>query len=400
MKLKGKGTDYPDSVIAWKDFLKRQTSYDVPQLTSKDIACVLHTSGTTGLSKGVQLSNRAFNTIAIEYRYGGMKFEAGDTLLNQVPPFLAYNIAMATHLPLTLGMEIIMLPDYQPHKFAENMLKLKPNHGVAGPADWGNFLDYKGKADYDLSFLKMPGSGSDAMQVKDKLSVNELLMSHGAKFPVMEGYGLTEACSAACTNVPQCDVLGSMGIPLCKMTFCVWDDESNVELEYGQVGEICIAGPSLMSGYKNRPVETEEVLRVHEDGQTWLHTGDLGYLDENGCLFLEGRLKRIIVRHDGIKVVPSNLEKVILEDVRVIGCCVVGMADPDHRQGQVPIAFVATDVSPEGEDAAQLANELRSLCSNALAPDYQPYAFRLINALPLTPNGKVDYRELERMATP
>lgn len=398
MKLKTKRSTYPASVITWKSFLKRQKPYDASDLTGEDIACVLHTSGTTGLSKGVLLSNRAFNTIAIEYRYGGMKFETGDTLLNQVPPFLAYNIAMATHLPLTLGMEIIMLPDYQPHKFAENMLKLKPNHGVAGPADWGNFLDYKGKPDYDLGFLKMPGSGSDAMQVKDKLAVNELLVSHGAKYPVMEGYGLTEACSAACTNVPQCDVLGSMGIPLCKMTFCIWDNDSGTELACNQEGEICIAGPSLMSGYKNRPSETADALKVHDDGVMWLHTGDLGYLDENGCLFLKGRLKRIIVRHDGIKVVPSNLEKVITENPLVRGCCVVGMADPDHRQGQVPVAFVTTDVSPEGEAAAQLMGELGALCGNALASDYQPYAFQLIDSLPLTPNGKVDYRELERRA--
>ena len=123
-----------------------------------------------------------------------------------------------------------MLPDYRPDKFARNMLKYRANHTAAGPADWCNFLNdsrlFKNKK---LSYLKTLGSGSDTMRVEEKRAVNRLVEAHGCQSHVMEGYGMTEVGSAACTNLPQCDVEGSVGDPLPKMTFCIWDNENNVE---------------------------------------------------------------------------------------------------------------------------------------------------------------------------
>lgn len=322
-----------------------------------------------------------------------MEFEKCDKLLNQVPPFLAYNLIMATHLPLILHMTVVMLPDYQPNKFAENIMKLKPNHAVAGPADWNNFLENPNTRKADFSFLKTMASGSDTMRAKNKQAVNELVRDRGGKYGVMEGYGMTEIGSAACTNVPQCDVLGSVGIPLSKNNFCIYDNDEDKELTYNKIGEICMSGPTVMSGYFNNPEETDNILKKHKDGTVWLHSGDLEYISEDGCIFLEGRLKRIIIRHDGIKVSPFSIEKLVMKHTNIESCCVVGAFDTEHQRGQVPMVYC---VFKEAND--QTLKEIQELCERELSANYVPYDYKVLDSLPLTPNGKVDYRALEQMA--
>lgn len=141
----------------------------------------------------------------------------------------------------------------------------------------------------------------------------------------------------------------------------------------------------------NNPGETDKVLIRHADGILWLHSGDLGHMDENGNVFLEGRLKRLIVQHEGFKIPPVVLEETICKHPTVSACCVVGMPDREHGFGQLPVAFVVLH-----ENAKLEENELRKLCERELAPKYQPREYRIVPALPLTANGKVDYRLLEK----
>ena len=385
-------------VLKWRQFCKlgaRGARPAVPPASADDVACILHTSGTSGPSKGVMLTNRNFNAMTVQYRHCGLPFEAGDTFLNQVPPFLAYNAILATHLPLVLGMKLVLLPDYEPHRFSANVRRIKPNHVVAGPADWGNFLDDVPGEGEDLSFLKTLASGSDTMRPEAKVAVNELLGERGCRYGIIEGYGMTEVGSAACTNLPQCDVPGTLGVPLPKMSFCACDPETGEELSYGEAGELCFTGPTLMKGYWNEERATAEAMRVHADGLAWMHSGDLGSVDADGLVRLEGRLKRIIVRHDGLKASPFAIERAVLSCEGAAECCAVAMPDAGRPQGSLPVAFV---VLADGADESSVRRELAALCERELPEYARPADLRFIAELPLTPAGKVDYRELEHRA--
>ena len=395
MKIKAKKLDMPDCAMDWKAFLKLSGKRVDIVGAADDVACIFHTSGTTGMPKGVMLSNCAFNAMALNIKGSGLRCVPGEVMMNQVPPFLAYNALCTTHLSLVEHFQMILLPDYRPDKFASNTIKLKPNYLVAGPADWSNFLVEPALKDkpVDLSFLLSLISGSDSMSQKSKDAVNALIRKNGCTVKIQEGYGMTEIGAGACANVPQRNIDGSVGIPLPLNNFCIYDNENDQELPYGESGEICMSGPTVMKGYYKMPEETANILRKHKDGTLWLHSGDSGYISEDGNLYLEGRLKRIIIRHDGIKVSPFSLEKTIMKHKNVSACCVVGQFDEEHQMGQVPIAFIVLKEYNE-----TTITEVKQLCEQGQSTNYLPHSYKVLETLPLTPNGKVDYRALEKMA--
>lgn len=389
-------------VLKWDEFVKGRfnealtdsaISRDTPPL-GDDAACVFHTSGTTGVPKGVVLPSRSFNAMVEQYRVCGLGFEQGDSFLNQVPPFLAYNTILALHLPLSLGMKVIMLPAYEPEKFASILQTHRPNHIVAGPQCWRNVLESKGVLT-DASFLKTLASGGDSMRVEEKRAVDKHLKDLGCEFQIVEGYGMTEVGSAATTNLPQTNVYGSMGIPLPMTSVCIYDNEASSTKSVEEEGEVCISGPTVMTGYFANEAETNAVLKRHSDGASWIHTGDLGYLDGDGRLYLSGRLKRMIISHEDMKIPPFPIEKAILEESGVADCCVVGVPDVEHGHGQVPYAFVElTHELPEAELSILRERLVAKLPSWAI-----PVGFEAIEGLPVTQNGKVDYRRLEQIAS-
>lgn len=381
--------------IRWEKFKATHRNGAITMNRNPDlVACIAHTSGTTSRPKGVMLTSRQINSLVSQYVSIGFEHGDNDTLLNQVPPFLAYSF-LSFHFPFALHMCIRLLPDYRPDEFAANLMKFKPNHVFAGPGDWANLISPKHNRHTDYSSLKSLASGSDHLDEKAKRAITEVLRKGGCQNNILEGYGMTECCSAAATQLPTHIVENSVGIPLPKNIFCIYDNDRNTELPYDMIGEICMCGPSVMKGYFNDPEETDNVLRKHEDGKLWLHTGDIGTLDCDGNIFLMGRKKRIIIRFDGIKIYPLNIEKTVLKHPAVRACCAVGMPDTVRGRGAVPVIYV---VLKEKYDSIVAEEELKSICKKELAENYQPQAYHFIECLPLTPNGKVDYRALEKLA--
>ncbi len=390
------------SYIKWKDFEKKglkstKESNYVPK--PQDPACIVHTSGTTGIPKGVVLPNKSFNAMVLEYDDVIVKAKLGDKILCQVPPFLAYSAIMALHLPLSLGVTLEMLPDYSPEKFADNIYKHKTAHAVAGPADWSNFLTDKKVPKRDYSFLVTMGSGSDKIDTNTRHKIDETLAKSGCKHRVFEGYGMTEVGSAAVTNLPYYIVDESVGIPLVKMNAMVYDNEAECELPYGSIGEICLSGETMMKEYYKNPEATAETIRLHSDGNYWVHSGDYGYIDENGNLFLKGRIKRIIVNHEGFKISPLDIEKVLINTNLVSDCCVVGVDDIQYGCGAVAVANVVLSPEASCEDPAEIESQLRFVCEKALTERYRPERIVIREELPRTDVGKIDYRSLEKICT-
>ena len=205
---------------------------------------------------------------------------------------------------------------------------------------------------------------------------------------------MTEVCAGITGTVDKCNELGSVGIPFVFSTVSIFDVDSGKELPYNEIGEVCITGPSVMLGYYGNEQETQAIIRRHSDGKAWVHSGDMGYMSENGSLFILGRLKRIIIRYDGVKVFPIMIENALLTHSAADSCCVVGMDDPEHSQGKLPLVHIVLKAEYR-KDIAKVKQELAAVCQKELPEYAQPAEYKFRDSLPLTPIGKVDYRALE-----
>ena len=392
---------YASNVIRWKQFIKGgegQSTASEPY--DPDHACVVvHTGGTTGSPKGVMLTDDCFNGIALQFQAYPKLFHRGQKLMNVMPPFIAYGFACGIHLPLVLGFTVIIIPNLDPAKLGSLVLKHKPEHMFGVPTHYQQLASDPKLRDKDLSFIINYAAGGDSLSRGAEQTVNDFLAAHGARYPIAKGYGMTEVSSAATVAAGLDNKPGSVGIPMVNTVVAAFEPGTDQELPIGQRGELCISGPCLMKGYYNKPEETAILLRRHPDGRVWAHTGDMGYLDEDGFVFLDSRIKRMIIRHDGFKVFPSMIENVVSRHPAVHQCSVVGCTDKDHTQGRLPFVYIVLKADTTAKKK-QVIRELERMCAEELPEYVQPVAYKFISSMPMTPVGKVDYRQLEADISP
>ena len=392
---------YASNVIRWKQFIKGgEGQSTAAEPYDPDHACVVvHTGGTTGSPKGVMLTDDCFNGIALQFQAYPKLFHRGQKLMNVMPPFIAYGFACGIHLPLVLGFTVIIIPNLDPAKLGSLVLKHKPEHMFGVPTHYQQLASDPKLRDKDLSFIINYAAGGDSLSRGAEQTVNDFLAAHGARYPIAKGYGMTEVSSAATVAAGLDNKPGSVGIPMVDTVVAAFEPGTDQELPIGQRGELCISGPCLMKGYYNKPEETAILLRRHPDGRVWAHTGDMGYLDEDGFVFLDSRIKRMIIRHDGFKVFPSMIENVVSRHPAVHQCSVVGCADKDHTQGRLPFVYIVLKADTTAKKK-QVIRELERMCAEELPEYVQPVAYKFISSMPMTPVGKVDYRQLEADISP
>ena len=391
---------YKSNVLHWKDFIAagQNQSTNAEPYDPQHTCVVVHTGGTTGSPKGVMLTDKDFNSIAQQFGAYEKLFRRGQKLMNIMPPFIAYGYACGVHLPLVLGLTVVIIPNLDPAKLGLLIWKHKPEHLFGVPAHYQQMAASPLLKNKDLSFIRNYAAGGDAITVGAEQTVDAFLKEHGAEFPLAKGYGMTEVSSAATAAAGTVNKVGSVGIPLVNTVVSVFEPGTENELPIGERGEICISGPAVMKGYYNKPNETAILLHRHADGKLWAHTGDIGYMDEDGFVFLNSRIKRLIIRHDGFKVFPSMIVNVISRHPAVQQCSVVGCTDRDHVQGRLPFVYVVLE--PEADKKKrQIQRELRQLCREELPEYVQPVGYKFISEMPFTPIGKVDYRKLEEEIT-
>ena len=392
---------YASNVIRWKQFIKGgEGQSTAAEPYDPDHACVVvHTGGTTGSPKGVMLTDDCFNGIALQFQAYPKLFHRGQKLMNVMPPFIAYGFACGIHLPLVLGFTVIIIPNLDPAKLGSLVLKHKPEHMFGVPTHYQQLAADPKLRDKDLSFIINYAAGGDSLSRGAEQTVNDFLAAHGARYPIAKGYGMTEVSSAATVAAGLDNKPGSVGIPMVNTVVAAFEPGTDQELPIGQRGELCISGPCLMKGYYNKPEETAILLRRHPDGRVWAHTGDMGYLDEDGFVFLDSRIKRMIIRHDGFKVFPSMIENVVSRHPAVHQCSVVGCTDKDHTQGRLPFVYIVLKAGITAKKK-QVIRELERMCAEELPEYVQPVAYKFISSMPMTPVGKVDYRQLEADISP
>ena len=380
--------------VAWKKIkaLKTGNTTD-PRKYEKGLpVLIMHTGGTTGKPKGVLFSDDSYNHLNDQFNYYSMQPDTGDVALNIMPPFIAYGMAVGIHEFLCCGCKVILIPAFDPNKFDRLIEKYKPQHFWGVPTHLDGLRFSKRIQEMDLSFLVTAGVGGDALKTDSETILNRFLSDHGCKYGVVKGYGMTEVNSAVCACTGELNKIGSVGIPLVHTIISVFVPGTQQELKYGEQGEICIQTPTRMLGYLNNEQETKQVMQVHADGKTWIHSGDIGYVTEDGFVYILDRIKRMIIREDGFKVYPSVIENVICECKGVLDCAVVGIRNEQYSQGVNPIAFITVQYGYSDEE---IIDEIRKACEKKLA-DYQiPTEIKVIKEMPLTKVGKIDYRALE-----
>ena len=392
---------YKSNVIHWKDFIAqgKDQSMNAEPYDPQHACVVVHTGGTTGSPKGVMLTDNNFNGIAMQFSACDTLFSKGQSLLNIMPPFIAYGYACGVHLPLVLGFTVIIIPNLDPAKLGSLVLKYKPEHMFGVPAHYQQLAADPKLRDKDLSFILNYAAGGDSIARGAEQTVNDFLAAHGVRYPMAKGYGMTEVSSAATVAAGADNKPGSVGIPMVNTIIAAFEPGTEKELPIGERGELCISGPTTMKGYYNKADETAMILRRHPDGRIWVHTGDIGYLDEDGFVYLDSRIKRLIIRHDGFKVFPSMIENVVSRHPAVHQCSVVGCTDKDHVQGRLPFVYIVLKADTTAKKK-QVIRELERMCTEELPEYVQPVAYKFIPSMPMTPVGKVDYRQLEADISP
>ena len=391
----------PENFMDWNGFMQYAEGVHAEHITDRahDCCIIVHTGGTTGPSKSVMLSDHDLNAISWEMKKTQMnRINSGhDSVLNIMPPFIAYGFGYGVHLPLCNYMTSIIIPALEAEQLGGLIRKYKPQEITGVPYHYQTLMQDKKMNGVDLSFLTKPCCGGDMLAVPIEKEINAWLKAHNAPYPVIKGYGMTElsACATACAL--DMNKLGSVGIPNGGFIIAAFDPETGEELNCGEIGEICIHGPTIMMGYYNNPEETAHVIRTHKDGLPWVHTGDIGYVDEDGFVFLNGRAKRMFMDWFGFKIFPAAIENVmaLCEDVEYT--CVVPVQNTENIRGYVPFAFYA--VKPACKKSEQELNaEITAICKKELPEYMQPKFLKKLDEMPRTPIGKTDFVALEKKA--
>ena len=381
-----------DNVMLWKDFEKLDSTIEtISQKNSEDTALIVHSSGTTSVPKGIKLSNKNVNSIAFQYSKTSLDIKEKDKFLSVIPAFASFGVVASINLPFSLSMENIILPLVNDKIFVNSVKKYKPNFTLTIPANIVSMM--KQDKINDLSFFKGPGCGGYSLDKNKEKEVNEYLKSHNCPSPMLMGWGMSELSSTATLETKECSKLSSSGIPLIKNVVSIFKPKTDEELKYYEEGEICVTGPSVMQGYLNNEEKTKNTIRMHSDGKLWLHSGDIGYMDEDGRLYPIDRLERMIIRGtDGFKIFPQKLEDVITKHELVDSCVVVGFPG---ENGVYPKAYLVLNEGCQ-QYKDKIINEVKEICKKNLSIRAIPDEFEIIEELPYTKMGKPDYKKLER----
>lgn len=379
-------------VIRWREFRALHKCGHNFRIRRKanDPAVILYSGGTTGTSKGIVLTNLNFNALGQQVIAANPMFRPGDKMLSAMPIFHGFGLGVCIHTMLSQGGRCILVPRFTPKSYAKDLVKNRCNFIAGVPTLYEALLRLNDMDGADLSCLKGVFSGGDSLSVELKKKLDKFLYDHKATIQVREGYGTTETVTACCLTPAHMYKEGSIGLPFPDTYIKIVKPGTDEELPYGEQGEIVLAGPTVMKEYMGHPEETAQTLRTHSDGLTWVYTGDLGTMDNQGFIYFKGRAKRMIVT-SGYNVYPAQLENILDAHKLVQMSCVIGV--PDSYKMQKVKAFVK--LVPGAKPNEETKQILMDYCRKHIAKYAMPYDIAFKEDMPKTLVGKVAYRVLE-----
>lgn len=371
-------------IATYTGLLKLGSSVDTQHVgNGSDIVCYMHSGGTSGQPKIVKLSNDAFNNVR-----DGMfamyhpDVQSGYYNLATLPVFHAYGLCAAMHGPLTVGYSLILVPQFKPKTVARLMRKYNVKVWSVVPAMLKKMLalgcfDHMGLKNLDVIWC-----GGDVCDEQLVEKIDAILAKYGSRAQLMRGYGLTEVCGVCIVNNYDHYRKGSCGHPMPGNCCEIWDDDANT-MPVGQVGEIAVSGGGVMSGY----LEGEDCI-VQKNGKIWVKTGDVGYVDGDGYLYVVDRKKRSL-KIAAVNVFPSQIENCVKKLSFIAEACAVGYKYNDKQYVKV---FVTLSTPTQYET---VKCEVVRICKENLIQYAVPYFVEVIDAMPRTDFGKIDYMSLE-----
>ena len=350
-----------------------------PATVGSDLALLIYTSGSTGKPKGVMLTHGNVAAMA-SMMDEALKLTSDDHCLLVLPLFHVNAICVSFLATMLSGGQLSILSRFHPAEFLQAIERLRPTYFSAVPTIYMHLLALPAEVRADTSSIRFAICGAAPAS-------EELLRGFEERygFPLLEGYGLTECTCAATANPLDGErKVGTVGIALPGQTIGIMAPDGSL-VPTGERGEVVLKGANVMQGYLNRPEATAETL-----GDGWLHTGDVGILDEDGYLRLVDRIKDMIIR-GGENIYPKEIETVLQHDPAVIEAAVVGQPHPVY--GEVPVAYVA--LHPE---RVVTPDSLREACAQQLTKIKVPVTITILDALPKNPVGKIDKPTLRSLA--
>lgn len=378
--------------IKWKNFmLLRNYNKNYNKIVYKDDpALILQSGGSTGVPKGIVLSNGNINASTIAALNAYPDLCKDDRILGIMPIFHGFGLEVSINDAFCCGAEVILIPTFKASKFHELLIKHKPTVLVGVPTLFEALTTNEHMNNIDLSRLKYVIGGGDTLNKQRVENINKFLHDHGSNTNMIQGYGLTEAVAAACVDLRNNSRPGTIGIPWPGIYIGIFEPNTENKVDFNVDGEICICGPTVMLGYYNNEGETNIALRHHKDGNVWLHTGDIGSMDEDGFVTYKQRLKRMIVS-SGYNVYPSQIEEVLEKHEAIEAASVIGIPHPYKME--VPKAFIVLKKGYKLND--ELKDELIKHCKKNLAIYSVPKEYESLDKLPKTMIGKVDFKKLK-----
>lgn len=387
-KYTGLFTKWKDEIAFGSDY--NFTDEDIASYDSNEICVLLRTGGTSGTAKLAALSNENIITNTSQLRDTIPLYKKGDELLAICPIFHGFGLVDSVITALAVKMSVDLHPQFNKMIFVAALLKNKPTLILGVPTLWKALIQDKKLAKTDMSFAKVWISGGDILPLDVKEKVDNWRKEHNVDSPIFSGIGLTEATAAVAFTGLKSEHLDSVGYPLPLNDVKIINPETGKEVGYGELGELCVSGPTVMQEYYNNPEATSNAIRIHEDGKTWLHTGDICMLLENGEIKFADRNTNVIIV-SGVNVYSNTIEKVICEIDEVEACVVVKM--PHDYKMNVPYAYVVL------KDGYELTSELKEKITSHVAKKldtyHKIYGVEQINEIPKTNLNKVDYKLLQ-----
>ena len=383
---------YKEDVIQWKDFVKlgNNTVNTFVNRSKNDPAVIIYSGGTTGKTKGIILSNLCFNSISKQCEYVCKEAKPGNSILSALPIFHGFGLCVCIHVPLSIGLKCILIPKIDMKRINKTIKSKGPNLLPVIPSMLNYITNNKPLGKKSFESVKVILSGGDYLSDELREKTIKYFRNCGSIAKIQIGYGLSEATafvSASCESIKDTN---NIGIPNPDNIIKIFEPETDIEKGPDEIGEICVKGPSVMLGYVNEDEETAKILRKHYDGETWLHTGDLGFMSKDGVIHYSSRLKRMIISN-GYNIYPLELEDIICKCKYVDSCVVVGVK---HKIKQ-EVAKAVIVLKKEYQLDSKIEYEIKKYCAKNIPKYEAPSLFEFRTSLPITKIGKINYRELE-----
>lgn len=389
-----KKIEYNNTLMTWKTFMNsgRGVSETEDAKYEKDRPLIMvYSSGTTGASKGIVLTNDGINATVSHYLSPDFPYNRGDRFLQMIPVWFSTGIVLCVLMPICIGVTSILEPIFSKENFAKDIKKYKPNMTLGTTSLWLYTANWDGLNDCDLSEMTFPITGGEQVLPRAEASINDFLKAHHCKSVLLKGYGMCELGSTVSTDSSFVRKTGSTGYPIKGVVVSAFDIETNEEKQYGQRGEIRVQSPARMKGYFKNPDATEKYFYTDKQGNKWGCTGDLGYVDEEGFIYILGRASDKFTVQSGKEIYCFDIENVILENENIASCEVVGLSKDDYF---VPVAHFVL------EDTCQLASEevilqIHENCKQKLDADCVPCGYKCRDVFPVKSSGKRDMGALK-----